>query len=139
MVGRTGDDTRKSPIITLYEPSVGLIYYTLSGTFIHEHNTTSLGTLTELDHAASPHCYIYGGFPPFVLQCVTWHVAMISARAHINNNLYCGPTVQPCRVTTRVTVTLPPPKTLLSLKKAARRAHPNRDIKVINHRPDDSP
>ena len=30
---------------------------------------------------------------------------MISAHAHINNNLYCGPTVQPCRVTTRVTVT----------------------------------
>ena len=62
VVGRTGDDTRKSPIITLYEPYVGLIYYTLSGTFIHEHNTTSLGTLTKLNHAASPHCYIYMGF-----------------------------------------------------------------------------
>ena len=103
VVGRTGDDTRKSPIITLY-----FIHHhiTSSGTFIHGIHNISLGTLTiKLNHTASPHCYIYGVFSPFVLQCVTWHVAMISARVHINSNLYCGPTVQPCRVTTRVTVT----------------------------------
>ena len=109
VVGRTGDDTRKSPIITLYEPSVGLFIHhhiTSSGSFIHEIHNISIGTLTiKLNHTASPHCYIYGVFSPFVLHCVTWHVAMICARVHINSNLYCGPTVQPCRVTTRVTVT----------------------------------
>ena len=60
------------------------------------YNTTSLGTLTiKTEHAASPHCYIYRVFPPFVHTYVTWHIAMVSARAHINNSLYCGPTVQP--------------------------------------------
>ena len=48
---------------------------------------------------------IYMGFSRHLYYNV-WRgtVAMISARAHINNNLYSGPTVEPCRVTTRVTV-----------------------------------
>ena len=47
VVGRTVYDTRKSPIITLYEPSVGLFIHhhiTSSGTFIHD---LFLGTLTR--------------------------------------------------------------------------------------------
>ena len=108
LVGRTVYHPRKSPIVTLYEPSVGL-FINIHPAHLHtcNHINTQLLSLhaklkltmrlrrTALNPWLSRHLYNI---------CVTWHIAMSSKRAHINNNLYCGPTVQPCRITTRVKV-----------------------------------
>ena len=76
MVGTTVYDTRKSPIVTLYEPSVGLFNHFIR----HLHTCNPINTQLLSRHAklkTEPcsfaallyiYIYIYGVFPPFVLH-----------------------------------------------------------------------
>ena len=100
VVGRTVYNTRKSPIVTLYEPSVGL-FINIRPAHLHTCNHINTQLLsrhaklklimrlcrTALNPRLSRHLYYI---------CVTWHVAMSSERACAHQQ---QPTLWPHRPT----------------------------------------